>query len=391
MAYGLGLPEVPRTLRSRIGAAIGAASAGAFGVSAVQVIAGDTLLTRFVVFGSAVLVVPWIVASSALAGAGRSAQEQRDRVVVVGPVELGAELQAELSQNPERPASILACLSEREAGDVDDRRRPLVQAVVDHAATVVVLSGAAQADERIVDQAAALHESGVRVRTQSLFYEEWLGKLPVADLGRVSLFFDIGEVHRERFGRFKRIVDVVVGGLGLVPLFLALPAVAIGNMFGNRGPLFYTQERVGRGGVPFTILKFRTMIEDGSAPSDWTADDDPRITRLGRLLRVSHLDELPQVWNIVTGDLSVVGPRPEQPRYVAELVDTLPYYHLRHIVRPGLTGWAQVKYGYAGDERDALEKLQYDFHYLRRQSMRFDLRIIARTVRSVLGGEGSGR
>ena len=169
MAYGLGLPEVPRTLRSRIGAAIGAASAGAFGVSAVQLIAGDTLLPRFVVFGSAVLVVPWFVASSALAGAGRSAQEQRDRVVVVGPVELGAELQAELSQNPERPASILACLSEREAGDVDDRRRPLVQAVVDHAATVVVLSGAAQADERIVDQAAALHESGVRVRTQSLF------------------------------------------------------------------------------------------------------------------------------------------------------------------------------------------------------------------------------
>ena len=233
-----------------------------------------------------------------------------------------------------------------------------------------------------------LHETGIRVRTQSLFYEEWLGKIPVADLGRVSLFFDIGEVHRIRFGRAKRLVDVAAGALGVVVLAVTIPLVLVLNLVSNRGPLFYAQDRVGRGGQVFRIVKFRSMRNDVGAPSDWTVRDDPRVTAGGRILRRTHFDELPQMWNILVGDLSLVGPRPEQPRYVAELGDKLPFYNLRHIVRPGLTGWAQVKYGYAGDERDALEKLQYDFHYLRRQSLLFDLRVLGRTTRAVLRREG---
>ncbi len=129
----------------------------------------------------------------------------------------------------------------------------------------------------------------------------------------------------------------------------------------------------------------------GDLANEWTTEDDPRITRFGRVLRKTHLDELPQVVNILQGDLGVVGPRPEQPHYVAELEDKLPFYALRHLVRPGLTGWAQVKYGYAGNETDALEKLQYEFWYLRHQSLRTDARIIGRTIRSVFGGEGGGR
>ncbi|MDE0804892.1 MAG: sugar transferase [Acidimicrobiales bacterium] len=387
-AYGLGLPEVPQTMRSRLPTSVVAASAGAAGISAVQLFVGDALLPRFVVFGSAMLLVPWFYAMSTLAGAGRRSLEARDRVAVVGPTDLEAELRAELAGGPERPAAVVASLSVSEAAAVDEHVRPLVESVVDARASVLVLSADAQGDERIVEQAASLHEGGVRVRTQSLFYEEYLGKLPVADLGRVSLFFDIGEVHRDRFGRFKRLIDLAAGLTGLLPLLLAIPFVFVGNLFGNRGSLFYSQLRVGRAGTTFTILKFRTMREDAFASTDWTSESDPRITSFGRFLRVSHLDELPQVWNIVRGDLSLVGPRPEQPRYVEELVEKLPYYDLRHIVRPGLTGWAQVKYGYAGDERDALEKLQYDFHYLRRQSVTFDLRIVGRTVRSLVGREG---
>ena len=390
-AYGLGLPEVPKTLRSRLPTSLMASGAGALGISMVQLFVGDSLLPRFVVFGSAILLVPWFYMMSTVARRGRWALEQRDRVIVVGSTELEAELTAELAASPEKPASVVAHLTEEAAGDVHEHHRPLLDTVRAEEATVLVLSGAAQGDERIVAQAAVLHESGVRVRTQSLFYEEWLGKIPVADLGRVSLFFDIGEIHRERFGRIKRLVDVSAGLVGLVVLAVAIPFVLLGNLFGNRGPLFYTQPRVGRGGVPFEIYKFRSMRDDVAAPTDWTSEEDPRITRFGRILRITHLDELPQVWNIVRGDLSLVGPRPEQPRYVAELVEKLPFYDLRHIVRPGLTGWAQVKYGYAGDERDALEKLQYDFHYLRRQSLGFDLKIVGRTTRSVFGIEGQGR
>lgn len=390
-AYGFGLPEMPRTLRSRLPTSLMASFTGALAISVVQLFLGDALLPRFVVFGSAFLLVPWFYGMSTLAGAGRSSLERRDRVIVVGPAELKHELEAELAGNPEKPASVVAYLAEESAAAVDDIRRPLVEAVRTYEASVLVLSAVAQADERIVDQAAALHESGVRVRTQSLFYEEWLGKIPVADLGRVSLFFDIGEVHRVRFGRAKRIVDIAAGAIGMAVLLMAIPFVSLGNRIANRGPLFYTQDRVGRGGEVFRIHKFRSMRDEADVPTDWTSEDDPRITRFGRFLRVSHLDELPQVWNIVKGDLSLVGPRPEQPRYASELVEKLPFYDLRHIVRPGLTGWAQVKYGYAGDERDALEKLQYDFHYLRRQSLGFDFKIVGRTTRSILGIEGRGR
>ena len=137
------------------------------------------------------------------------------------------------------------------------------------------------------------------------------------------------------------------------------------------------------------MLKFRTMRAVGGEPAnEWTSEDDPRITPFGRFLRRSHLDELPQMVNIVRGDLAIVGPRPEQPHYVEELRAKIPFYDIRLLVRPGLTGWAQVKFGYAGDERDALEKLQYDFWYLRHQSLLIDLRIMGRTLRELAGRGG---
>ena len=248
----------------------------------------------------------------------------------------------------------------------------------------MVLDRAAQADESIVAQAATLHEHGLRIRTLTLFYDEWLGKLPLAELERVSLMFDIGEIHQARYGRVKRMVDVTIGVLGLIALIVVTPVVLVGNVIANRGPLLYRQSRVGRNGSLFEMVKFRTM-RGGGEGSDWTDQDDPRVTPFGRWLRRTHVDELPQVLNILRGDLSTVGPRPEQPRYVQELIDKIPFYDLRHRVRPGLTGWAQVKYAYGASDSDAMEKLQYEFFYLRHQSLALDLRIIGRTLRSVIG------
>jgi lipopolysaccharide/colanic/teichoic acid biosynthesis glycosyltransferase len=204
------------------------------------------------------------------------------------------------------------------------------------------------------------------------------------------LLFDIREVHGARYLRVKRLADLMVGLVGTVVLALAIPFILVGNVMANRGPLFYRQPRVGKNGRLFEVVKFRTMraSNDQELANEWTREDDPRITRFGRVLRRTHLDELPQVFNIVRGDLSLVGPRPEQQHYVEELSQKLPFYSLRHLVRPGLTGWAQVKYGYAGDERDALEKLQYEFWYLEHQSLALDLRIVGRTIRSVIGRGG---
>ena len=382
-AYANGLPEVPRDRRSALVASVTASVIACLSMSAVQLLTGYAQLPRFVVFGAAIALVPWFLVCWALCSDLSSLAE--DRVVVIGEPSEAAELRSELAGQPERPASIVAA---RQPESMHPARgsstHPLVDEVRGLDADVLVLNRDAQADESLVAQAATLHESGVRVRTVSLFYEEWLGKLPVAELERMSLMFDIGEVHRVRYGRIKRVVDVAIAVPASLVLFVLLPFVWITNLVANRGPLFYRQRRIGRGGRPFTILKLRTM-RPGSGDTTWTAEDDPRVTPFGRLLRRSHIDELPQVLNIVRGDLSVVGPRPEQPSYVDELVHKLPFYDFRHLVRPGLTGWAQVKYGYAGSETDALEKLQYDFYYLRRQSLGLDARIVGRTLRSVLG------
>ncbi len=385
--YGFGLPDSYRDLRSVIGPAIAAAVVGALGVSLMQLVLGTALLPRYVVFGSAVLVVPWTVLCSKLSQTGRTRLEARDRVLVVGGPALASSLRDELDDRPERPASIVGSV-DLEDLLVEAEGSPLGEAVARRGATVVVFEPDALLDERIVDQAATLHVTGVRIRTRPSFAGEWLGKVPVEDLARASLFFDIGELHVARYGRFKRLFDLVAGLVGVVVLAIVTPFVVLGDLVANRGPVFYRQTRVGRDHREFTIYKFRTMDDDHSAPTDWTAPGDTRITPFGNLLRRSHLDELPQMINVLKGDLSIVGPRPEQPRYVDELTAKLPFYALRHSVRPGLTGWAQVKYGYAGDETDAREKLQYDFYYLGHQSLRFDLVIAGRTIRTIVGIDG---
>ncbi len=395
-AYGAGLPELPQTGRRTLVGALAASASAAFGVSVIQLVGGDAVLPRFVVLGAAVATVLLHVVLGVVARRGRTRGERRDRIVLVGLAAEAERLVLDLALTPERSAVLAAHLDPASAIEAREPGcRPLIDLVLAEQASVVVLDRSAQLEENLISQAAALHEVGVRVRTLDQFYAEWLGKLPIGELERASLFFDIGEIHRLQYGRVKRLLDLACAVVGLVPLALLTPLVVLGNLVWNRGALLYRQERVGRGGTTFDILKFRTMTAPtpGAPGVDgtWTAREDPRITPLGRLLRTSHLDELPQVVNILRGELSVVGPRPEQPRYVIELSQKLPFYGMRHLVRPGLTGWAQVKYGYAGDERDALEKLQYEFFYLRYQGLRFDLRVIGRTVRSVVGSEGKGR
>ena len=389
-AYAFGLPDDARSRRTTVFAAVGACVCAALAVSIVQLVVGGALLPRFVVFGSALVLLPWYVLCASLAGDARTRAEERDRVFVVAEDDEVEVLVAELERSPERAASVVGALTPTGGMSTSvPPSRPVLDLARARRASVVVLSRAAQSNEDIVTQAATLHEEGVRVRTLSLFYEQWLGKLPISELERVSLLFDINELHTTRYGRLKRLFDVAFALVGLAGLALLVPFVFVGNFFANRGSLLYRQSRTGRNGVEFDILKLRTMrASTGPDVSEWSVEGDERITPFGRVLRRTHLDELPQVVNILRGDLSVVGPRPEQPQMVAELVDKLPFYRLRHLVRPGLTGWAQVKFHYASSEGDTLEKLQYEFFYLRRQSLRLDFRIIGRTLREVSGGRG---
>ena len=386
-AYGAGLPDMARSRRAAVLATFASTAVASVGISLVQLLAGSPLLPRFVVLGTPAVLVPLYALCTTLSADGRARQARRDRFVVVAGPQEAADLARELDGASERPAVVVAVIAPEDAARKDPRQQPLVDLVGSSGATAVVLDRQAQGDDSIVAQAGVLHESGVRIRTLSLCYDQWLGKLPVSELERISLLFDIGELHRTRYGRLKRIVDVVAGVAGVLVLGVVLPFVLLGNRLGNRGPLLYRQPRVGKNGRTFTILKLRTMSSEAGS-SDWTEEDDPRITPFGARLRRAHLDELPQAINVLRGDLSVVGPRPEQPRYVEELKQKIPFYNLRHLVRPGLTGWAQVKYPYGSSEGDALEKLQYEFYYLRHQGLALHFRILARTLRAVVGMGG---
>lgn len=422
--YSVGMPDQPRSTRQALYLSSIAVGIAVVGVSIPQLVTGDAFLPRFVVFGSALITIPWQVTLNFMSRDRTRRAQNRDRVLLVAQAGEEERFRNDLSLSPEKAARMVGHLTPEQAHGTRGTERVLAQAVERFGATVVVMDTHAQADDRVITQAGELHESGVRLRTLQGFYEEWLGKLPISELERASLFFDIGEVHRIYYGRLKRMMDLTISLFALLPLVVVTPLVLLGNLLGNRGSLMYRQPRVGKGGSEFTIFKFRTMtdrprksasaaatgknregspdsgdtsrplggVQGSDAPSStWTQENDPRITPFGRLLRHSHLDELPQVINILKGDLSIVGPRPEQPHYVEELSAKLAFYDMRHLVRPGLTGWAQVKYGYAGDERDALEKLQYEFFYLRNQSLSFDNRIVLRTLRAMIGGQGGGR
>jgi sugar transferase (PEP-CTERM system associated) len=217
--------------------------------------------------------------------------------------------------------------------------------------------------------------------------------------GRVSLnavrpswFVFSHGFHRSQWHELlKRSVDL---GCALVGFALSAPVlvlVALAVRLDSNGPVIYRQTRVGRMGKTFDVLKFRSMRADAEkvAGAQWAQKNDPRVTRIGRFLRKYRLDELPQLWNVIRGDMSFVGPRPERPCFVEELRTLIPYYDERHSVRPGLTGWAQVQYSYGSTIEDALKKLEYDLFYLQNMSLTLDLAIIVQTVRTVTGGHGA--
>ena len=232
--------------------------------------------------------------------------------------------------------------------------------------------------------------SGIRVEDATATYERITGKLLVDNLRPSWLIFSDGFRVSAGTRLVKRAFDLGLASLGLVaasPIWL-LAAVAIWIEDGF--PVIYRQERAGRHGRPFTLFKFRSMRHDAEGETPlWAIDADPRVTTVGRALRTTRLDELPQLWNVLRGDMSFVGPRPERPFFVARLAAQIPFYEQRHAVRPGITGWAQVKYRYGASVEDALEKLRYDLYYIKHLSIGFDVTILVDTVKVILFGKGA--
>jgi sugar transferase (PEP-CTERM system associated) len=242
-----------------------------------------------------------------------------------------------------------------------------------------------------VEELLTMRTKGVAIEDATTFYERLTGKIAIENLKPSWMIFNEGFEFSRRLLVTKWIVSALTSVLLLILLAPVMFIVAVLVKLESRGPVFVRQTRVGKNGSTFTLYKFRSMYEDAERDTGpvWSTPDDSRVTRIGTVLRRTRLDELPQLWNVLKGEMSLVGPRPERPKFVEELTKVIPFYHLRLAVKPGVTGWAQVNYGYANSVQDAVEKLQYDLFYIKHMSCFLDLLIVFETVKTVLVRRGS--
>jgi exopolysaccharide biosynthesis polyprenyl glycosylphosphotransferase len=315
------------------------------------------------------------------------------RVLVVGTGGCASEVLAELNNGHRTPFTMLGLVGERPEGTTAKVPRlgsfeELSEIVAEQRPDIVILT-----DERVsswaVDPLLDLAPAGFRVVGVSHFIEHALGRVPLRHL-TPTWFMSMLHLRQKPYTRMaKRAFDLATASLGLLLALPLLPVLALLVRL-TPGPVIYRQTRVGEGGRHFTIFKFRTMRADAEEDGSpcYAQVGDARVTRVGRFLRQAHLDELPQLWNVIRGQMSIVGPRPERPEFVDLLEQTVPFWTRRLLVKPGITGWAQLRCGYACDASSAAEKLSYDLWYLRNRNVVIDLAICFKTVSSLLFRSG---
>lgn len=236
----------------------------------------------------------------------------------------------------------------------------------------------------------ALRMSGVVVEEAASLVERLTGKVPLEGLSPSALIFTTGFNVRAPLRISRRLISIMISSFALTLCLPLIPVLIIAVRFSSPGPIFFRQVRVGYRGKPFTIYKFRTMRQDAEANgAQWATKNDSRITGLGRFMRKTRLDEIPQLWNVLVGDMGFVGPRPERPEFVQWLAKEIPYYNLRHIIRPGLTGWAQVRYQYGASIEETRRKLEYDLYYIKHISVGIDLLIMFQTIKTIILRRGA--
>jgi exopolysaccharide biosynthesis polyprenyl glycosylphosphotransferase len=307
-------------------------------------------------------------------------QRRPTRVAIIGPELSRKAVQETIETCSEWNMELV------EAYDIHDGPSP---AAASHLDRVIVCAEARQTPQ-LIERLTHLKMRGIRVETAARFYEEATGRVQVDEIRPEWFVFSSGFENGNYKRLAKRCFDLLAASLMLILaspwMLLAIAAI----VFERKGPIIFWQDRVGLYGKTFRILKFRTMIPapPGATPQ-WAANNDKRITALGRLMRTFRIDELPQLLNVLRGDMSLVGPRPEQPYFCQLLADNIPFYHQRHTVPPGLTGWAQVRYRYGATIAESKRKLEFDLFYVKHLSIWFDLAILFETVKVVLVGRGA--
>ena len=246
-------------------------------------------------------------------------------------------------------------------------------------------------DPKFVDKLLQYKLAGLQYYNYLEFYEAYENKLPISHLSPKWFLENTGfEIYHNNFNlKAKRLLDLLFAFLIGVCVAPIMVVAAIIVKLESRGPIFFIQERIGEGNKKFNIVKFRSMTTDAEKDGPkWATKNDNRVTKFGKIMRLTRIDELPQLWNVLRGEMSFVGPRPEREFFIEQLEKEIPYYNLRHTVKPGLTGWAQVMYPYGASVEDAYRKLQYDLYYIKHHDILFDLKVLLKTVTIVIFGKG---
>lgn len=317
----------------------------------------------------------------------------RERVYVLGAGERAKQLVSGLANRPELGVDVVGWSGELEGALTREKISSHMRGVTcEESVHRIIVAMQDRRDALPMPDLLKLRlEESVRIEEATTWLEKISGKIEVEHLYPSWIIFAEGFRFTGSFRLIRRLLNFTVGFLTLLLTIPLLPFIVIAIRLDSSGPVLYRQKRVGRGGRIFTCYKFRTMRPDAEADigPTWADDDDPRITRVGRFLRTTRLDEIPQLWCVLKGDMAFVGPRPERPEFVEWLTREIPYYNIRHLVRPGITGWAQIRYKYGNTVLDAKEKLQYDLFYIKNASIGLDIFIMFQTIKILLLRRGA--
>ena len=315
-----------------------------------------------------------------------------ERVYVLGTGERAQRLVHGVRQNPDLGVEIASWTGRLEgAVTLESVAAHLMEVVHKQKVSRVIVAMPDRRGKIPMTELLELRKEGVKIEEATSWLEKISGKIEVEGLYPSWLVFSDGFRRSTPFRWVRRGLSIFISLIGLILALPLMPLIALAIWLDSKGPVFYYQDRVGKNGSVFQVVKFRTMRPDAEAANgpQWAGDNDSRVTRVGLFLRRSRLDEIPQLWCVLKGDMAFVGPRPERPEFVEMLTKKIPFYGVRHMVRPGLTGWAQVKYKYGRSVEDALEKLQYDLFYLKNASIGLDLLIMFQTIKTVLLRRGA--
>jgi sugar transferase (PEP-CTERM system associated) len=318
----------------------------------------------------------------------------RERVYVLGAGEFARTIIKAIADRPDMGMEVVewAEISPSEPAE----RRLIWADALDRVSSLsppvhrIIVAMESQRSELPIERLMALRFQGITVEEVGTLRERLSGKIQLDGLRPSSFLYSEGFKIRSSQQFTRRVVSMCAAAAGLLILLPFIPIIMLMVKFSSKGPVFFRQTRVGVNGRTFNVIKFRTMFTDAEAEgAKWATKNDPRVTRIGMFMRKTRLDEIPQLWNILRGDMDFVGPRPERPEFIPMLTENLPFYYLRHLVRPGLTGWAQIRYGYGATLAEAREKLEYDLYYLKHMSLGLDLYIMFETIKTIIRRRGA--